>query len=620
MDCARYVAVFTLVLAMALNAWGDTQSTTAVDPASWVPADALAYVGVSDVEKLGEEIRGTAFYKLMQDPRARESWGRASLPSKFYEALKARLAQVLDVEPGRLRNPFGGPAAMYFAAANDEGRDEFRPVFVAGIGDATLMRDYYDRVTRKFREVADDHDRISFGSYTIERFTTRSRAVRSEQQDPNDEGLGEAELGFFDTDEESLASVLNEVFGRLFSAEAMPERLALCLTADRLIVAPTAEHVTDVLQREQGGASLVDTEAYQTLLRQFEPLGSVRWLVNLAKLFEAMEATEGQEARAALAMLGAASMRSLIGHVLFDDNDFESKLEALLLLSGERTGLAKIFSMENRPLVPPPSVSADNFLYASVNANVPEVLDEIERMIRLDDPDAADQLRARLASMELPEGETLSLRKELLEKLRGPLTFALAFQRPYGPRSARLQLTLGHSDKPAIDGFLEKVSSAFGGMMMGREAGGALLYDLSYGGFSLVPTDQAIIAGTTNTVEAALQASAPARSLAADPTFKRAAALAPSEAWAVVYVDSRRMFEAGVEMARNKDALTAAQFRDPANLIALGIVEALTTRIDQDQVDAARQLARYQAPNIIAVATTPAGIRLTQIRLRPRTD
>jgi len=489
-------------------------------------------------------------------------------------------------------------------------------VLVAGIGDAGLMKDYYERVTRKFREIADDHEKISFGSYTIERFTTEARQ-EEEDRDANDEDFDELEFGRFDADDESFAAALDGLFGQLFSPDALPEKLVLCLTEDRLIVAPTPEQVKDVLRRERLGGSLVDTEAYQTLLREFRPLGSVRWLVNLADLFGVIEATEGDEAREALAMLGAKSMRSLIGHLLFDNKDFESRLEAMLLISGERTGLAKIFSMKNRPVMPPPSVSADNFIYASMNANATEMLDEIERMIRRDDPEAADEMRASLESMELPDGETLSLRKELLENLREPLTFAMAFQRPYGPQSTQLQLTLGHRDQQALSRFLEKASSLSGGMMTEREVRGTLAYDLAFGGFSLAPTDQAIIAGTTNAVEAALETPVPARNLAADPGFKRAAALAPREAWGLVYVDSRRMFEAALEMAKNRAALMATQFTNPANTIALSIVEAFTMGIDEDQLDAARQLARYQAPTIITVATTPDGIRLTQIQLMP---
>jgi hypothetical protein len=618
MNFTRYAITVALVLAMGLGAAGQTDSKPAVDPASWVPSDALAYVGISDIKELSDQFRKTAFYRLMQDPDAKESWRQVSILLRFYEAFKNRLAKSLDIEPPELRNPFGGPAAMYLATARGEPADELQPVFVAGIGDASLVRDYYDRATRKFSEMADSHEKISFGSYTIDQF--RTEAPAEEDEGPNDEDSDEFHFDAFDADDESFAMALDELFGGLFSADAMPEELVLCLTEDRLIVAPTPEHVKEVLGRERSGGSLVETEAYRALVREFQPLGSIRWLIDLRRLFEMMEAAEGREAREALTMLGAKSMQSVIGHVLYDNQQFESKLEAMLLLNGERSGLAKILSMKNRPVTSPASVPADSFIYASVNANPIEILDELEAMIRRDDPDAADEMRASTESLELPGGEKVSLRKELLEKLCEPLTFAMAFQRPYGPQSTWLQLTLGHRDKEAVACFLENVSSLTGETLLKREAHGRLAYDLAYGGFSLAPTDKAIIAGTTNAVDAGLQAPDPGQSLAADPGFQRATALAPREAWGVLYVDSRRLFETAFEMAKNKDALTAGQVANPANLIALGIVEAFTMSIDDNQIDAARQLAKYQAPSIITVATTPDGIRLTQIQLRPETD
>ncbi|MFQ5806925.1 MAG: hypothetical protein ACE5I3_10790 [Phycisphaerae bacterium] len=617
MNFARHLIALTLTLAAALSAAGQTERKVTVDPASWVPSDALAYVGVADIEKLSHEFQRTAFYKLMQDPNAKESWGRVSLLSKFYEEFKNRLAKSLDTEPDKLKNPFGGPMALYVTPPRADPADEPGVVLVAGIGDAALMKGYYEQATRKFRELADNHEKVSFASYTIDQFTTEARGEGAEDEDPNDEDFDEFDLGAFDADDESFAAALDKLFGQLFSSDAMPEELVLCLTEDRLIAAPTPAHVKAVLRRERAGNSLVETEAYKTLLREFKPLGALRLAINLPRLFDMMAAVEGDEAEEALAMLGAKGTGSLIGHALFGSKDFESKLELLLLLSGERTGLAKVFSMKNRAVAPPAAVSADSVIYASVNANLTETLDEVERMVRRADPEAADQMRSSMETVELPDGETLNLRKEVLEKLREPLTFTMAFVRPYGPQSTRLRLTLGHRDKEAMARFLDKLSSLSPGMMLERELRGTLLYDIPSVGFSVAPTDNAIIAGTTDAVDAALQMPVPEESLAAEPEFKRAAALAPREAWGVLYVDSRRMFEAALEMVKNKDALVAARFMNPASFIPLRIVEAFTAGVGEDQIDATRHLSKYQAPSIVTVATTPDGIRMTQIQLVP---
>lgn len=609
MKHTRYLIVFTLTLAFVAAAAGQTENKPPVDPAGWVPGDALAYIGVSDVEQLGEQFRQTSFYKRTQDPELKESWGQVSILLKLHEEFKNRLAKSLDTQPDKLENPFGGPMALYVPMPRDKSAGEPRVVFVAGIGDAELMKSYYQRATRKFREIAGKHEAIPFGAYVIDRFT----AEVHEEEQPNESEADFAEADF-GTDNEDFAASLDKVLGLLFFTDAMPEELVLCLTEDRLIVAPTPEHVKAVLRREPTSDSLLGSATYQTLLREFKPPGTLRFLINLPGWFELMRAAEGDKATEALAMLGAGSMRGVVGHILFDNQEFESKIEALLLLSGERTGLAKLLSMKNRPVSPAATVSAENSFYAGLNANVTEILDELERMIRRDDPDAADQMRASIESIELPDGQTLNPRKEVLEHLRAPLTFALTFRQPYGPQSTHMLLTLGHRDKAALARFLEQLSSMFPGMLIQREVRGTLVYENLFLGFSLASTNDALIIGTTNAVDTALQTPTPVKSLAADPTFQRAAALAASEAWGVVYVDSRRVFEAAIELAKNKDASTTTQ---PANLIALGIVEAFTNGIEENELDTVRRLAAYQAPSIITLTTTPAGIRIVQVQLVP---
>lgn len=610
MKPACYPLIVTVALAAAAS--GQTDDKASVDPASWVPGDALAYVGVSDVKRLIDEFQATPFYKMTRELDAKQLPGQISLPLKIFDGLKEHLAKALDTEPDKLKNPFAGPMTLCLLASGGQPADDVKVVFVAGVGDGQLMKTYYDQAIRRIHEQADDHEKVAFGAYTFDRFTKEP----AEEEEEDEEEPEELDIEFPGTTEEDMGAALEEFVGRLFSPEALPEQLVLCLTEDRLIVAPSTEHIRDVLRRERVGESLLETELYQTLRREFKPLGSVRFLINLAGVFEMIEAVEGEEAREALTLLGARGMRGLIGHVLFDNREFQSKSELLLLLSGERTGLAKIFSMENRAVAPPVNVSADNLVYASFNADVTEIIDEVERMVRRADPQAADQMRASMESIPLPDGQTLNLRKEVLENLCGPLTFAMAFQRPYGPQSMRLRLTLGHRDKEQMARFLEKFRNLLPGMMTERELRGTLGYDI-LGGFTLAPADDAVIFGTSDAVDAAFQKPAPEESLAADEAFKRAAALVPPAAWCLVYVDSRRMFEAALEMAKNKDALMATQLTNLTNMLALQIVEGLTAGIAEDQLDAAQPISKYLAQTIFTVATTPEGVRLTQIELMP---
>jgi len=337
--------------------------------------------------------------------------------------------------------------------------------------------------------------------------------------------------------------------------------------------------------------------------------------VDTTRIFTAMEAAAGDQVREALTMLGLRSMRGVVGHLRFAGDGFDAKTELLLLVGGQRAGLAKILSMRNRPVTPPSSIPADALVYAGLNVNVLEILDELERMIRRDDPAAADDMRAGLDAVDLPDGGTLRFRQDVLENLRPPLTFTMGFQRPYGPESIDIRLMIGHRSRSAMAGFLEKLSTIAPVPMIEREVDGTLAYDFAYGGFSLAPTEDTLIAGTTNAVETALHHPVATDSLATTPAFRKAAALVPPEAWCVIYVDSPRIFEAALEMAAHKAELRASQFANPASIIALQIAENFSKGIDPDQIDAARQLARYQTPSILTIATTPAGVHLTQIHL-----
>lgn len=609
----RLVAV-TLVSAATFSAAGQTGDKPAVAPAKWAPENALAFVGVSDVTQLISEFKQTAYYRMTQDPSAKNISGQMSLPLKMFEQFKKRLATALDTEPDRLRNPFGGPLALFVAPPAGDLKGDIQIVLAAGIGDAAVMRDYYDKATRKLREVADNHEKVSFKSYTIDYFTSETK----EESEETDEATDPNTMDFedFGGSDEQLAAMMDEMFGSIFSSEAMPEKLALCLTDDRLIAGPNPDAVKDVLRRDGSAPSLADTDTYKTMLREFKPLGATRFLVNLSGIYDLIEAVEGDEARDALKLMGARSATAVIGHGLYGGGEFESKGEALVLMSGARTGLAKIFSMENSPVKLPDSVSADNFLYVGVNLDVLAIIDEVERMVRMDDPAQADEMHKDLESIELAEGESVNLRTEVLANLRPPLTFNMGFQKPYGPDSTRMLLTLGHRDKDALAGFLEKMSNAWVGMLIDREVQGAVVYDAAFGGVSLAVTDSAVLAGVTAALESTLRSPSAENSLSNTADFKTAAALAPKEAWATIYVDSKKMYEAALAMARDKDALRAAQFTNPASIIALQIVEALTMGIEEGDLDAARRLMKYQAPAILTVATTPEGIRLTQIQLK----
>ena len=605
-----------IALVVVVGAFAQTDQPQPVDPASWAPADTLLYVGITDVNQLVSDIKQTAFAKMMQDPAAREAWSQTTGIYRFYHEFRKRLARTLATEPDVLKNPFAGPMAVYVPKPADIQSEDVRAVLIVGVGDAALMRTYYAQAVENLTGIADQHEQVAAGAVTIDRFTRRV-AEPEDAAGPGDSLLRASSLA---AGGENLAEVLDQVVGALFSAESMPNELALCLTDDRLVVAPTVQHARWVLEHTGGEGTLADAAGYKEAVGRFEQLGTVRFYADVSTVFELLRAVDGDQAAAALKLLGAESVQTLAGHIRSDFKQFESRFELFVALDGERHGLPKIFSMPNRPIAPPACVPADALLYASANVQPAEAVDEVARMIALDSQELADNFRAGLEAMPLPDGATLNIRQTLINNLRGPLVYSLRFQTPYGPRSTRIELTLGHADQKAVSGLLSSLGALAPGMVVVRDQAESIVVDLPLAGFSITATPDALVAGTPGVVEAAMEKAAEsAPSLAESARFRQAAQFVPPEAWGVVYVDTGRMFEAAIELARNQDTLQVGKMTSLANLITLSMVEALTQGLAEDEA-ACRRMLLYQAPSITTVSTEPDGLRLVQVQLLPQKE
>ena len=261
----------------------------------------------------------------------------ASVVKKF----KERLARLLDVDPAELRDPFAGPLAMYLAVPPGGGPDDVQGVLIAGVGELDVMQSYLNAVTARLKEAATGYETVSAGRHTIQVFTSSGAAPEEEEEDEFDfdEG-GPSPLGM-GMGPEALTAAIDDRLEKVFSLEDLPEELAVCLADDRLYVAGSADHIKRALAQERGGQTLAETDDHQALLQNLKPVGQVRLLINLPRLFEMAKAEGDQDAVSKwLGILGAGSLRSVVGHARIGTKSYESKLELMFLMRGERTGLA----------------------------------------------------------------------------------------------------------------------------------------------------------------------------------------------------------------------------------------------------------------------------------------
>jgi hypothetical protein len=189
-------------------------------------------------------------------------------------------------------------------------------------------------------------------------------------------------------------------------------------------------------------------------------------------------------------------------------------------------------------------------------------------------------------------------------------------QRPYKVDSIRLLFSFGHREKAAMDKLLGLLPP---NMFTPRDVRGTQIYDFAMMNMSFAASNDQLLAGSTPAVESALSSSE-ADSLSADADFKSTAALAPQEAWGVFYVDSRRMIEAALGFADQRDQLEAAGMMNIGAAIVSGMLEPYDKQLKEGKLEDLRKTLKYQAPTIVTFTTIPEGIKMTQITLKPRKE
>ncbi len=615
----RSRALVLLGLLVALPAFAAAQSDAkSVDPAAWAAPDSLAFIGIADVERLERDFRKTSAGRMFADERIKEV-AEMRMFFKFEEQLRKRLGAALDIEPERIRNPFQGALALFITPPGT-GEDAPGGAFVGGVGDPTLIRDYYDRAVRRLKQQSSEHEAVSFGSATIDRFVTQRPADKEGADaehapaDGDDEDDMKAEP---DVEGEDIDALLGTMLDKIFSSRALPERLALCLTDDRLIVSTDVEQVKSVLRREKSGENLAGTDEYKAIEHVLAPVGDIRFLVHIGRLFDSMiarpKATDEvrKGIRQAQEFIGGKGVRALIGHVQYADAQYESRLESLVLIDGERSGLAKLLNFKPQSTIPPARVGAETMLHMSVNIDPAEMLIEVEAMTRRTNPSAAEAMQREIEAVKLPDNTTINLRKELIENLRGPLTLSLGFHRPYDAQSPRMLMSLGHRDRAALTRLLTTLQAAAPMPLTDRDFGGLQVFDVPMG-FSLAITDSAIFMGSTKAVEAAIKPGSESESLASEAAFAPLAKLAPGECGAMFYLDQHRIADVAVELSKQEDALMGGAMTNPGALVAEQMAKALSGNVGRDNAEAFRNLMQYYGSSIAVLRNVPEGIRLTQ--------
>lgn len=596
-----YLTVMTTAVAAA--------APPKADPARFAPADALLFVGISDLGELKAAWERTAGARAAKDPQLKALYEEAPLSeAKLKEMIRSRIAAALGIEPDQIVNPFGGPLALFIAPPREDGTQSFvRAGFVSGIGDAERMREYYRQAVRRLRDRVSDYERQEFAGERIDIFV-RSEEDKEGGQDADDDSHDPNAAPTGNPTDPQAA--FNRLLDQLFDATNMPPRLALCLTEERFIAATDEALVKGVLRGWDDAGTLAEDDEYRYLLRKFKPAGQVRLLFGARRVIDAVR-RQDPEAFRFLASLGIDNVRSVLAHVRYGEKNYDVRMDVLVHTEGQPSGLVEIFSMPNRPLEPTRFVPDDAAIYLSLNLDLPRLLDQIERLLRRRSPDAADSFARRFGEITTPDGQTINLREQLFAQLGTPLELMYRFLPPYGPDGVRASLRVPVRDPEPIRALLRALVPSTG--LVERDLEGATVFDLPFGGISVGVQAGQLVAGSQAAVERAMQQAETVQPLATSPRFKAVARFVPEGAWLVLYSDGERLWKAMIGMARKRKDFQAAMFTHPLASVGAGLAETMTMSFPADKLELAERATEYMNIGLLSISTTPDGVWMRMI-------
>lgn len=564
------------------------------DPATFAPADAAIYIGVTDFAQALDALMATATIRATEDPDFVQA-GESNPFLGELEQFKKSLAKTLNVAPEELKNPFGGPAA-FFMMLPAEANQQPQGVLIASVKNHERLERYYKEAIKKLRAAEGRYESDSYRGETIDSF---------EAEDKQGAGDKELPLDDFDdfnpNDEDSLKPKVLD----LLSGENVPDKIAACLTEDYLLVADTADQLKQALRRmdSSGSDTLAEQRGLRDGLRKLDS-GQVQIMVNWQPILARQMKEQGETLRG----LGLDGLRQLVGTVQIG-GDFEFRYDAIQFMQGDRSGLLKLMTPPNEPLEPPAGITADTVLYAGANINLGELVEEIIKLTRALSPEMGAEMDADFGKFELPDGETIDLRKQFLRHMRAPLEFAAGFTRPYDASSARLVVRVNQVNPTEVGDVLSKIPG-----MVERDLRGSRVFDMALGGVTAAVDSSRMFVGNRAEVERSLTAG-DERGLKRDESFKKLVGLMPDKAWLLVYADSRRMMEALAGLLPERQTLETAMMTDIGAAFTTGML--YNTFGDQTDAAKARKMIQYSAASMFTLSTTPDGLHLRAVQLKP---
>jgi hypothetical protein len=221
------------------------------------------------------------------------------------------------------------------------------------------------------------------------------------------------------------------------------------------------------------------------------------------------------------------------------------------------------------------------------------------------------------ADLKVPQedGSVLDIQRDIVDHLAGPISGSLTLSKPYDADHCRMLLTMAHKSRDAIAKLFGMIPP---GILVPTEMLGQTVYEFPMvQGLAFGYTDRVIVpAATKKALEDYIRSEGKAdRGLAAEPAFKRVARQVPARSSAMFYVDSVKLGDAQMALAKapDLDPEMPPMGRPLGDMIRWFI--AVTA---QGQTpESLEAMRKYQSQMIMTLATEDDGLRLDAVVVAP---
>ncbi|MCC6359026.1 MAG: hypothetical protein IT450_09795 [Phycisphaerales bacterium] len=565
------------------------------DPAVFAPKDALAFVGVADMDKFIADFAGTGIGRIFADRAAAVAFGEVKDAQAMYDDWRGRIARAIGVDPAQMKWPLGGSCAAFVYRMQGEagGGELFLGYGVTlGVRDAATAREYYAKLTTNLKTIAVRSDSVTSGPDTIDFFMLSA---------PEFDELDDLEALLTEPTLADAASIAAKLSGW--------RSVALCLREDRLFAGDSAETVRAMLKRDQAD-SLASQKDYGEIDRILGKSAGLRILLNVPRGLAIAREMEPQGTKELETLLGASCLRSLIGVVEFGSEKFDARLEFVALMEGARAGLAKVLSMPNAKTAAIGDAPADALYVVEYRIDPAAAFRDLERAIA-EVSQATDDLRMTVMT---ESGEVLHVRDDLINALRSPQRLVISAPPSNDPERARASLSIAHGDAKKLEKWLAYLREV--APLTDREAAGTTVYDLPFNASLAILKDRVVL-GTSEAVDALAEPTS-GNSLADSPEFRRAIEVAPAETSMVSFEDTGRLMRTCAAIGAEAGALPTLFLQKPAiGSVYYAATMGFTGAVGPGFKDKVEPWAALCGPQISTAATTPEGIRISTFLLKP---